>query len=473
MSHNVSWSLGSSLLDILLAAFLVPEQSACTYPGSGCQGASGVTVQPASAAEADDSRSLLLRCDRHDLAELNRTLCADVLASSGAGPSGPSLLVLCQALSSLNTRQMEQVWSNMCLVVQALASPLLGGADCPPAGQDPPAGSGSSPAPHRVAREASNLQQLACDYNSWLANGAEAVLVSLCSDNKREAFVRRVCGDALLMRTLLSDENNLWLYGYCANSSADPGYLVGHLCEYQQWAVQPTEPVAPALLEFCLNLDGPRLSSLICQNTGFFLIISSNPQNGRLVPNCSALSPPAPGQSSLTLASCRYSEWRDVTHVSSDLLSQCVRFDGAGFTQEVCANQTFLSSLLLDRANAWLGDHCSTSLNTPAPEEPTQPLDIAGWCDYGTWAQRDVDDSVVGLCWQNDRAAFEKNVCCKATVFEKLLGNPQNQWLKSACSNVNEAELLAQVSSALDARKQKNRRKALTVEICSSGVQVL
>lgn len=448
----MSWSLGSPLVDILLASLLDPEQPVCTSPGSECQNAPGVTFQRAFPAEADDLRNVLLDCDRHDLAGLNHTLCADVLASPGAGYA-PSLLTLCQALSSLDTNQMERVWSNMCLVIRTLVSPLLDAADCPTE-RGSPVRSDATPVPHRVAREASSLQQLACDYNSWLANGVEAVLVSLCSDNEREEFAARVCGDALLARKLLSDAMNSWLYGYCANSSADPGYLVAHLCEYEQWVVQPTEPVAPALLEFCLNQDGPRLSRLICQNTGFFMIVFSNPENGRLMPNCSALSLPAPGPGSLTLDSCRYSEWRDVTDISSDLLSQCIRFDNAGFTREVCANMTFLSSLLLNRDNAWLGDHCRASLSTATPT-PTSPLDIAGWCDYRTWGERDVDVSVVGLCWQSDRADFEMNVCCKANVSEKLLRDPQNEWLKSVCSNINEEALLAQVRKLLTLKKKK------------------
>lgn len=454
----MSWSLGSSLIDILLALFLVPEQSVCTYPGTECQSSPGVTFQRTFSAEADDYRSVVLKCDRHDLAELNDTLCADLLASSGAGCS-PSLFTLCQALSSLSTNQMERVWSNACFVVQALASPFLNGeADCP-SDHWPPFQ--TEPVPHRVVRDASNLQQLACNYNSWLENGVEAVLVSLCSDNERQEFATRVCADALLMRKLLSDRMNSWLYGYCANSSADPRYLVDHFCGYEQWVVQPTDPVAPALLEFCLNLDGPRLSRLICQNTGLFMILFSDPENGRFMPNCSALTlpPPAPNKGSLTLDSCRYSEWLHVSKISFDLLSQCIRFDNSGFAREVCANATFLNELMLNQANAWLGDHCSTSLGMLTPE-PTRPFDIADWCDYGTWGEREVDDSVVGLCWQNDRAAFEKNVCCKVNVFKKLSQDPQNVWLKSVCSNVDEEALLAQVSSYLDTKKQTSKGKS-------------
>uniref|UniRef100_A0A3Q1G914 Stereocilin 1 n=1 Tax=Acanthochromis polyacanthus TaxID=80966 RepID=A0A3Q1G914_9TELE len=285
-------------------------------------------------------------------------------------------------------------------------------------------------APHRVAREASNLQQLACNYNSWLESSAvDPVLVSLCSDNERVEFVRQVCSNVLLMRKLLSDRMNSWMYGYCANSSADPGYMVSQFCVYQQWLLQPEVPLDHYLFEFCMNLDGPRLTQLICEHTGFLMILISNPDNWPLMPNCTSAPPPPPlpHEDTLQLESCRYSEWHDVMQVTTDLLSQCILFDQSGFTRDVCSNKTFLDSLLQNAENAWLEGHCDSSLQF-APPEPTPSFNIAGWCDYQAWGERQVDDSVVGLCWQHDQLAFQKNVCCKALVFENLLENPKNQW---------------------------------------------
>lgn len=458
LNHNVSWSLGGSLIDILLDVFLAPDQSTCTYPGPECQNPPSVPFQRSVSQDADKKQEVPLKCDRHSLAGLNDTLCADILSGSAAG-SSTSVLTFCRALSSLSRSQIEQVWSNMCHVIQALLSPLLSRSpDCAVEHtQPPPAVPDSSPpssAPPRVAREASNLKQLACNYDSWLEeHTVDAVLVSLCSDNERQEFVKRVCGDALLMRKLLTDQMNSWLYGYCANSSADADYLVSHFCVYDQWLGQPSVPVRPALLEFCLNLDRPRLIKLICEHTGFFMLLFSNPENGRLMPNCTnvPLPPPVPDGDSLVLDSCRYSEWHDVAQVGLDVLSQCIRLDQSGFTREVCSNRTFLNSLLGIKENAWLEDHCSSSVSL-LPPEPTQPFNIAGWCDYHTWGARQVDDSVVGLCWQHDRAAFQKNVCCKASVLEKLLRDPQNQWLTTACADISEIKevtVLPQVGPSL------------------------
>ncbi|XP_034437301.1 stereocilin isoform X1 [Hippoglossus hippoglossus] len=443
INHNVSWSFSNSIVDILLEIFLAPQQPPCTYPGPECQSPPSILFQRSVSEAAGDGHDILLECDRHNLARLNDTLCADILAGSR---SSMSVLAFCQALNSLSVHQMQQVWSNMCYVIRELASPLSRSTDCSvgdvrPSPATPPS-SLTVPltAPRRVAREATNLRQLACNYSSWSENEVvDAVLVTLCSDNEREQFVRRVCSDAPLMGKLLSDRMNSWLYAYCANSSADPGYLVSHFCVYGKWFDQPTVLVGPHLLEFCMNLDGPTLTKHICWNTGFFVMLFSHPENFQFMPNCSVSppAPPFPDPDSLILDSCRYSEWRDVAQIPMDVLMQCVSLDRNGFIKEVCANQTFLNNLLLNTENDWLESLCETS-HSFLPTEPSPPLNTADWCDYHTWGERPVDESVVGLCWNNDQLAFQKNVCCSASVLEKLLENPQNQWLVSVCRDIDD-----------------------------------
>ncbi|CAK6969793.1 stereocilin [Scomber scombrus] len=451
INHNVSWSFGNSIIDILLETFLPSEQSLCTYPGPECQNPpSGPFQRSVQGADTDISHFILLKCDRHNLAELNDTLCAEILTDLREG-SSTSVLTLCQALSSLSPTQIEQVWSNICYVIQALVSPLVSkSSDCSISDTQPSSAVNSfsqtlpllQSAPHRIARDATNLKQLACSYKNWLEDKVvNPVLVSLCSDNEREMFVKEVCHNAVLMRKLISDQMNTWLYGYCANSSADSTYMVTQFCVYEEWIDQPSVLVDPSLLEFCMNLDSPRLTKLICEHNGFFMLLLSNPENMRFMPNCSSLaSPPSiPDLDSLMLNSCRYSEWHDVTQITTDILSKCILRDPKGFTREVCSNQTFLNSLLRMRENSWLGSHCNTTVTFPPTEAP-KPFSIADWCDYHTWADRQVDDSVVGLCWQYDQLAFQKNVCCKASVFEKLIQDPQNKWVKSVCADMKEIE---------------------------------
>lgn len=448
----MSWSFGNSIIDILLETFLAPEQSLCTYPGPECQNPPSGPFQRSvqEASDTDNSHFILLKCDRRNLARLNDTLCTEILTGLREA-SSTSVLTFCQALSSLSSTQIEQVWSNMCYVIQGLLSPLVSRSPYCNVGDTQPSPAVTSPsqtdlplsAPHRIAREASNLKQLACNYKNWLEDEVvDAVLVSLCSDNEREPFVKQVCHNALLMRKLLSDQMNIWLYGYCANSSADPGYMVSEFCIYEQWIEQPSVPVVPSLLEFCMNLDSPRLTKLICEHNRFFVLLLSNPENMHFMPNCSNLAspPPIPDQYSLMLDSCRYSEWHDVMQITTDVLSKCILRDPRGFTREVCSNKTFLNSLLRKNENSWLGSHCNTSLLTFPPTEAPQPFSIADWCDYQTWGERQVDDSVVGLCWQYDQLAFQKNVCCKVSVFEKLLQDPQNKWVKSVCADMKEIE---------------------------------
>lgn len=462
INHNVSWSFGNSIIDILLETFLPSEQSLCTYPGPECQKPpSGPFQRSVQGVDTDNSHFILLKCDRHNLAKLNDTLCAEILTDSREG-SSTSVLTLCQALSSLSLTQIEQVWSNMCYVIQALVSPLVSkSSDCSVRDTQPfPAVTSFSQtipplesAPHRIAREATNLKQLACNYKNWLEDKVvNPVLVSVCSDNEREMFVKEVCHNAVLMRKLISDQMNTWLYGYCANSSAESTYMVTQFCVYEDWIDKPSVLVDPSLLEFCMNLDSPRLTKLICEHNGFFMLLLSNPENMRFMPNCSSLAPPPsiPDLDSLMLDSCRYSEWHDVMQITTDVLSKCILRDPKGFTREVCSNQTFLNSLLRRRENSWLGSHCNTTVTFPPTEAP-KPFSIADWCDYHTWADRQVDDSVVGLCWQYDQLAFQKNVCCQASVFEKLIQDPQNKWVKSVCADmkeIEEIEVLPQVGIA-------------------------
>lgn len=453
INNNVSWSFTNSIIDILLEIFLASDQSPCTYPGPECQNPSSVPFQRSASQAKNDTNSnqdILLSCDRHNLASFNDTLCADILMGSKVGST--SVLTFCQALSILSPTQIEQVWSNMCYVIQALMSPLLSvspdcsGGDTPPFPAVTPASTTHS-APDRVAREAPNLKQLACNYSSWLENkGVDPVLVTLCSDNEREKFVEQVCNNASLMRKLLPDQTNSWLYTYCANSSADPGYMVSQFCVYEQWISQPTVPVSSSLLDFCMILDSSRLIELICQHTGFFMLLFSNPDNIRFMPNCTNLPflPPLPDIDSFMLDMCHYSDWH-LTQITTDVLLQCIRLDQSGFALEVCSNKTFLNSLLKNKANYWLEDHCSTSLASVTPE-PAPSFSIADWCDYYTWGNRQVDVSVVGLCWQFDQLAFQKNVCCKASVYEKLLQNPLNRWLLSVCTGIEDTEVLPQVS---------------------------
>ncbi|XP_060923638.1 uncharacterized protein strc1 [Limanda limanda] len=455
INHNVSWSFSDSIVDILLDIFSASQQPPCTYPGPGCQSPPSVLFQRSGPeGEAGDPNDDLLTCDHTSLARLNDTLCADILSGSRAG-SHSSVLTLCQALASLSVLQVQQVWSNVCWVVLELAAPLSRSPGCRAGDVGPsPASTIPSPAsttttttpssptaPHRVAREAPNLRQLACDYPTWSQNGTQVdpVLVTLCSDNERQEFVRHVCSAPPLLGQLLSDRMNIWLYAYCANSSADPQDLVEHFCGYGKWLDQPEVQVGPHLLEFCMDLDGPTLTTHICQNTGFFMMLFSHPENFQFMPNCS-VAPPAglfPDPGSLMLESCRYSEWRDVAQVPEDVLVQCVRLDHTGFTTEVCANKTFLASLLLNTENDWLQSHCETSLGSP-PTEPSPPLNSEDWCDYEAWAERPVDESVVGLCWNIDKLVFRKNVCCRASLLEKLVENPQNQWLVSVCREVED-----------------------------------
>ncbi|XP_071762031.2 uncharacterized protein strc1 [Centroberyx gerrardi] len=459
LNHNVSWSFGNSIVDI----FLAPEESLCSYPGPDCQTPHSVSFSRTFEGgnnDSDDAQDILFKCDRHNLAVLNDTLCADIITSSREG-SSTSLLAFCQALSSLTPTQLERVWSNTCYAIQALVSPLLSSrsSDCsfgdptpspavPPPSETRPL---PPPPPLRVARSALSLNQLLCNYVNW-SGGSEvdAGLVTLCSDNDREEFVRQVCNNGELMKKLVSDKKNSWLWGYCANSSADPGYMVSQLCRYESWMAQAMVPVDFSLLAFCWSLDGDRLKMLVCENVGFFTMLFSNPDNAALIPNCTEVPPPTHTNiNTLVADSCRYSQWHDVMLITIDVMSLCIRLDPHGFVTEVCSNTTFLNELLRNDANAWLEEHCATSLSA-LPTDPPLVFNITDWCDYHTWGERQMDPSVVGLCWQHDQLAFQKNVCCNLPLFEKLTLDPQNAWMMSACTDKESIEVIPQVCKYSD-----------------------
>ncbi|XP_077442523.1 uncharacterized protein strc1 [Stigmatopora argus] len=439
MNHNVNWSFTNSFIDIILEILMTPAHSMCTYPGPECHNPPSLK-QSHVGADSDNAHDILFRCDRNNLSQLNDTLCAEVLYSSREQTT-TSVLVLCQALSLLSSRQIERVWSNACYGIQALVSPLLHkSSDCS-------AGDTHNPhavlTPHRKARDAPNLQLLICNYSTWLENPpADVILVSLCSDNEREEFVSHVCNNASLMRKLLSDQLNSWLYGYCANSTADHNYLVSEFCVYQQWIVQPTIVIKPHLLEFCKSLDGPRLTKLICEHIGFFMLLFSNPENSRFMPNCSItpLPQPFPAPNPLLPQSCHYADWKDVMEITTDILAQCIRIDPTDFAEKICTNKTILDKLLGNQDNAWLKDHCNTALVFPTTVAPG-PFRILDWCNYNSWKNVQVDDSVVGLCWQHDQLAFQTNVCCEPSLFNQLLENPQNKWLTTTCTDKEKEEI--------------------------------
>ncbi|KAK7912593.1 hypothetical protein WMY93_012804 [Mugilogobius chulae] len=455
LRHNVSWSFGTALIDILLDIILAPDSSLCTYPGTDCQ-STGVLFQR-SFLDLDNTnfdiyRNIILQCDHRNLAALSDTICPEIVSGSRQ-TSSVSVLILCQALSSLNSAEMESVWSKACYVLQAFMSPLLSrtAADCSGVGTFPSPAIFTLPTdtPMRIIREASSLNQLACDYNSWMDNvTVDPALVGLCGDNQQDKFVQNVCNNATLMKKLVADSSNLWLYAYCGNYSTDLDKMVAEHCMYDQWLFQDM-PIDPYLLEFCTILDNGRISLLICQDIRFFMLLFSNPLNVHLMPNCTQILPVPdyPGTNEDPIDPCDYSLWRDASRVHANIVTLCSQFDADDFNREVCANQTILSQLLINQQNSWLQPHCLKAV-LAIPSTAVENFNKTEWCDYQTWASRYVDDSVVGLCWQHDQEDFQKNVCCKLAVFQRLLQDPRNSWLRTVCNETEEidkAQLLQQV----------------------------
>ncbi|KAJ7986014.1 hypothetical protein DPEC_G00346430 [Dallia pectoralis] len=402
MSHNVSWSFGDSILDL----FLVPDSTLCAYPGPDCQSPPPAFFSRTLDA-SQDGPAALLGCDHDNLAQFNSTLCADIITAGAQ--SSPALHAFCSVLSRLNSTEVEQVWSNTCLVIQALLSPVLGeGPDCTVDATAPPG--------PRVSRSLS-LNQLLCNYDNWTSNvdAVDPGLVTLCSENDGEAFVQGVCNNFQLMQALEANLLNNWLWNFCANSSE--GFLVSQFCTYSSW----TEPVDPSMVGLCWSMDKERLNNLLCDDMDFFTIVFTNIANVWLSPNCTEV-PTQPG----VVDSCRYSDWRNAMEITADVVSFCIQFDDEGFVNGVCANATLLNELQLNSDISWVGDYCRTVPPTPPTSAPTNPpVPTSGACN---------PTNLIG-CALLDPMNFTQKVCANATALQNLLTNQNNSWLLAYCVN--------------------------------------
>ncbi|XP_019908687.2 stereocilin [Esox lucius] len=321
--------------------------------------------------------------------------------------SSSALSTFCNALSILNSTEVEQVWSNTCLVIQALLLPVLG---------DWPVCSGETTAPPgpRVSRSLS-LSQLLCNYDNWTdhANEVDAGLVTLCSENDGEAFIQGVCNNVQLMQALEANPTNSWIWNFCVNSSE--GFIVSQFCRYETW----TESVDPSMVGFCWDQDQERLKTLLCENLDFFTIVFSNVENIWLMPNCTE-APTEPDRNSLVVASCRYSDWLNMMDVTTDMISFCVQHDDQGFVENVCANATLLNKLQRNSDDVWVGDYCKT-----VSRDPPVPSSVPDAC-----TQTDL-----ALCAALDSLNLTQKVCADATVLRNLLANRYNSWLLAYCVN--------------------------------------
>uniref|UniRef100_A0AAV2LU93 Stereocilin LRR domain-containing protein n=1 Tax=Knipowitschia caucasica TaxID=637954 RepID=A0AAV2LU93_KNICA len=228
LRHNVSWSFSTAFIDILLDMFLAPDQYLCSPPGF-CPPSTGPLQRSYLESNTDIYHNILLQCNHQHLAKLNDTICPEII-SGLRQPSSAFVLMLCQALSSLNARQIESVWRNGCYIFEAVMSPLASrtASNCPFIGPFPSPGfyaahtvSPLEEVPLRIVREASNLNQLACNYNSWMNNIlVDPVLVSLCGDNQHplNAWLRTACNDT---------------------EEIDKAHLIQQVCRYTEWT-KPT-----------------------------------------------------------------------------------------------------------------------------------------------------------------------------------------------------------------------------------------
>ncbi|KAI4871925.1 hypothetical protein NFI96_017914, partial [Prochilodus magdalenae] len=347
MKNNLSWAFGDSILNMFLAL----DTPACDYTDPACQ-----TLQPfqlgRSSTSQGNSPTTPLACNQQDVAHLNETFCADILANASKVPD--ALYGLCKALSSLSHSELIQVWKNTCQMVQLVIGPLL--EPCPPL---------PSEASQRVVRSTLSLSQLFCNYENWTTvETIDPGLVTMCSDNDPEAFLQGVCNNVPVMQTLIVNPSNEWVWAYCANASDQ--YMIRQYCVYELWTPQTVDPSIVAL---CWSNDQLRMETLLCQSLDFYMVIFSAQENDWLKPNCAEIPTTPPVNIQVLVAeSCRYSEWRNIRTITIDQISLCIQNDEIRFVNEVCTNNTLLATFV-NMENAWVKDYCTISLSNP----PTSP----------------------------------------------------------------------------------------------------
>ncbi|XP_059366823.1 stereocilin-like [Carassius carassius] len=419
INHNVSWSFGQSLLDMIL----VPE-TPCSFPGPECQATSSIQFSRTGTPSVDIPMSILT-CEQQNLNQLNETLCEAILGAKSQ--ESYVLYQMCRALGTLSQTEVTTVWRNMCHIIKNGILPLIEPCSDPGTGQS-----------SRIARSTLSLSELLCDYQNWTSDGAtDPALITMCSENDRVAFILAVCNNAEVMQVLVRNPSNAWVWEFCANTS--DSYIVNLYCSYNIWTA---ETIDPSIVTFCWYNDMERFQFLLCDSMIFFMVVFSTEENNWLKPNCSE-PPPQIDINTIVAEFCKYSEWKNVQAISPEQISICIQNDEVQFINEVCVDHKFITLLVQNSANAWVEQYCNNSIRNPTTSPPL--LNIEVWCNYSKWTNMSVDPSVVGLCWQYDQIGFYQNVCCNKPLYDKLSLHVDNQWLIRECSNNNTTNMLEKV----------------------------
>ncbi|GCC18087.1 hypothetical protein chiPu_0017793, partial [Chiloscyllium punctatum] len=159
---------------------------------------------------------------------------------------------------------------------------------------------------------------------------------------------------------------------------------------------------------------------------------------------------------------CRYDEWTDFSMVDDKVITFCASHDGDQFTDVVCSDLSALQELI--KNNFWLADFCNNYSILSGNSE---------FCMYDKWEEKPIDPSIISLCWRSDQTNFNKSVCNDAFLLNKLVQDPGNTWLMSACSAENSCDYEAwlndlSVASAVVALCKETDQAAFNHMVCTS-----
>ncbi|XP_048418830.1 stereocilin isoform X3 [Stegostoma tigrinum] len=274
--------------------------------------------------------------------------------------------------------------------------------------------------------------------------------------NKSGPLVSEVCNKMNFIYTYLTKGLNFYT-DYCEKRRVDVGFFPSSdtrqiedmLCNYDSWVVR--DLFNSTDFGYCAVMDEVGFRKAICTNSSLLESIMKNPahfwlkdycdsnSNTMLVPTLitdvvsegvyidftispATIVPPVKGVDIY----CRYEEWTDFSMVDNKVITFCASHDGDHFTHVICTDQSALKELI--KGNFWLADFCNNYSILSGNSE---------FCMYDKWKEDPIDPLIISLCWRSDQTNFNKSVCNDVILLNKLMLDPSNTWLLSACNAEN------------------------------------
>lgn len=318
-----------------------------------------------------------------------------------------------------------------------------------------------------------------CRYSEW--RNLKTVTpdqISLCIQNDELQFVSRVCSNTSYLTELVLNKDNEWVQLYCTLYLQSPPAVPPAVSSTTvspttppisvTTAVSPTKTSAVAALSSTslspsLVPTTPLTSATLFATTSLTAKSSASSSVGlsppTVLPTPSSKASSSPSSPSVILSSTSSfpisptpssSVYMKIPTASNPTLSSSLTQYPATVSPTLSTTTTRLPVITPTLSASVLSTFSPTVSTTASPTKtpptvrPTVPS-MSDLCKYSSWTVLPVHPSVIGLCWKFDMVSFGINVCCNTTLLARLTVDPQNQWLKSVCSDNGTSDLLPKV----------------------------